>query len=106
MIKATCTSSTLSGSTESEPIESEIKACVSFPKLKAWQVRQYRIAVDENKWFMGERLGRKVAWQEAEQDFLNNEYYGCAPKWREEFCSNLCSEFKSCNLGQHFCRSK
>lgn len=106
MIKETSKSSTSTGSTESAPTGSGTKACVSFPNLKAWQVRQYHIAVEENKWYMGERLGRKVAWQEAEMDFLENEYYGCAPKWRKEFCAKLCSNFKGCNLGQHFCRSK
>ena len=87
MHKETCSSSILSHPAESDRKPSAHKACEAFKKLKAWQVRQYRIAVDENKWYMGERLGRKVAWQEAEQDFLQNEYYGCAPKWREEFCA-------------------
>ena len=105
MHKETCTSSTSSRTTESDHKPTGHKACEAFKKLKAWQVRQYRIAVDENQWYMGERLGRNVDWQEAEKDFLLNEYYGCAPKWREEFCAGLCSHFESCKLGQHFCRS-
>jgi hypothetical protein len=82
------------------------KACQAFMKLKAWQVRQYRIAVDENKWYMAERSDRNIDGKDAELDFLNNEYYGCAPKWRKEFCSDLCSHSSSCNLGQHFCGKK
>lgn len=61
------------------------------------------MAVDENKWYMGERLQRHVDWEEAEKDFLVNGYYGCAPKWRKQFCAVRCSHFISCDLGKGFC---
>ncbi|MDF7824921.1 hypothetical protein P4B35_12935 [Pontiellaceae bacterium B12227] len=79
--------------------------CQAFKKLKDWQVDQYRIAVDENKWYMGERLGRYVEWEEAEEDFLHNGYYGCAPKWRKEYCARKCTHFATCGLGREFCRT-
>jgi hypothetical protein len=105
MIEEICESPKASLKKEAQK-SSKIKGCVAFSKLKAWQVRQYRIAVDENKWYMAERIGQDIAWKEAELDFLQNGYYGCAPKWRNEFCVDLCKHFSSCNLGKHFCGSK
>ena len=106
MIKNVCESSTPSLVAKENSSTSQKKGCRAFHKLKEWQIRQYRIAVNENKWYMGERRGQYVEWKEAEQDFLQNEYYGCAPKWRKEFCGALCTHFSSCTLGQHFCRKK
>lgn len=76
--------------------------CRAHWKLNAWQVVQYQRAIDENKWYMTERLGRYVAWEEAEYDFLHHGYYGCAPKWRKEYCARICPHFDNCKLGQHF----
>jgi len=106
MIKKACESSNPPLVAEENPSASQKKECRAFHKLKDWQIRQYRSAVNENKWYMGERLGQYVEWKAAEQDFLQNEYYGCAPKWRNEFCSALCNHFSSCNLGQNLCRTK
>jgi len=78
------------------------KSCQAHTKLNEWQIRQYRRAIDENKWYMSERTGRSVSWEEAEHDFVHNEYYGCAPKWRKEYCAVRCHHFYSCPLGQHF----
>ncbi|QBG48053.1 hypothetical protein EGM51_11835 [Verrucomicrobia bacterium S94] len=78
--------------------------CRSFGQLKDWQIDRYRMAVDENMWYMGERLGRKVEWEEAEEDFLQNGYYGCAPKWRSQYCQSKCSYLANCKLGQLFTR--
>ncbi|MDF7807536.1 hypothetical protein P4E94_08820 [Pontiellaceae bacterium B12219] len=76
--------------------------CKAFQKLKDFQVDQYRMAVDENKWYMGERLNRMVDWEEAEEDFLHNGYYGCAPIWRKEYCADRCTHFATCGLGREF----
>ena len=81
---------------------SDFNGCKAHLNLNEWQIRQYRHAVNENKWHMSERLGRAVAWEEAEHDFLHNEYYGCAPKWRKEYCAGRCHHFTGCKLGQHF----
>ena len=78
--------------------------CIAHQELNDWQIEQYRRAVEENMWYMGERLGRSVEWGEAEYDFLKNGYYGCAPKWRVEFCSHRCSHYPNCKLGQLFVR--
>jgi len=86
-----------------EKIRIRAKGCRAFKILLAWQLKRYRRAVEENKWFMSENTGRDVGWKEAEYDFLVNEYYGCAPKWRMEFCASKCNHFSDCSLGQHFC---
>jgi hypothetical protein len=85
---------------------SEGLGCKAFQKLKDFQVDQYRMAVDENKWYMGERLDRNVDWDEAEEDFLHNGYYGCAPIWRKEYCAGKCSHFSTCGLGREFVKTK
>jgi len=84
----------------------ESQGCKAFRTLKDWQVDQYRMAVDENMWYMGEKQGRSVSWEEAEEDFLHNGYYGCAPKWRKEYCAARCSHFIHCGLGRHFCKTE
>ncbi|HEY5652984.1 MAG TPA: hypothetical protein VIR63_01270 [Pontiella sp.] len=82
------------------------RSCRKFETLTRWQAEQYRSAVDENKWYLGERMGRTVEWAEAEEDFLHNSYYGCAPKWRKEFCTNQCDHFSGCDLGRQLCKEK
>lgn len=77
--------------------------CRAFSLLQAWQIKRYRRAVEENKWYLSEKTGRDVGWEEAELDFLVNGYYGCAPKWRVEYCSSKCNHFTGCTLGQNFC---
>lgn len=94
-------------STDSSPgtspdSSSERRTCQAHTKLNEWQIRQYRRAIDENKWYMSERTGRAVSWEEAEHDFLHNGYYGCAPKWRKEYCAHRCSFFSNCALGHLF----
>lgn len=89
-----------------ETLKTDEAGCRSFSRLKDWQVDQYRMAVDENMWYMGERLGRRVEWEEAEEDFLQNGYYGCAPKWRRQYCQSKCNHFANCKLGQLFTKGK
>ena len=76
--------------------------CQAHQDLNRWQVEQYRQAIGENMWYMGERLGRYVDWEEAEYDFLCNGYYGCAPRWRKEYCSERCPHLTHCKLGRQF----
>jgi hypothetical protein len=92
--------------TKEKQVGSDGLGCKAFQKLKDFQVDQYRIAVDENKWYMAERLNRFVDWEEAEEDFLHHGYYGCAPVWRKEYCASQCPHFATCSLGQHLVKSK
>jgi len=103
MIRDQCDQQTSPTSEESEdpPVSNGCKAHLN---LNEWQIRQYRHAVNENKWYMSERLGRVVDWEEAEHDFLHNEYYGCAPKWRKEYCAGRCHHFTGSKLGQNFAK--
>ncbi len=74
--------------------------------MNEWQIHQYRAAIAENKWYMSERTGHPVSWKEAEKDFLHNQFYGCAPKWRAEFCAVHCSCSDTCNLSKNFCEQQ
>jgi len=103
MIKDQCDQQTSPTSEESEN-PSVSNGCQAHLNLNEWQIRKYRHAVNENKWYMSERLGRIVDWEEAEYDFLHNEYYGCAPKWRKEYCAGRCHHFTGCKLGQNFAK--
>lgn len=91
-----------SSSAGTEPARPGNGGCRAHWKLNEWQVRQYRHAINENKWYMSERIGRAVTWEEAEYDFLHNDYYGCAPIWRKEYCSRRCHHFSDCTLGRRF----
>ncbi len=55
-----------------------------------WQLRQYKRAVDEHKWYMSERLGYDVGWTAAEVSFVQNIVDGWAVdrvrEWRENTC--------------------
>lgn len=79
-------------------------SCQNFKALTEWQIQNYRNAVNENQWYLGERLEREVTWAEAEQDFLENGYYGCAERWRSEYCSSICSFREDCVLGHQLCQ--
>ncbi len=80
------------------PLRTSLYKCAGFRELKNWQVDQYRQAVDENRWYMAEKLGRPVDWSEAEYDFCKHGYYGCAEKWRKEYCGEICPVRKNCLL--------
>jgi hypothetical protein len=103
MLQDTCEDSKTDGQAGREG-HPRTRGCASFKTLQTWQIRRYRRAVEENKWYLSEKTGRDVGWDEAEHDFLINEYYGCAPKWRKEYCASKCNHFTDCSLGQHFCR--
>ncbi len=103
MMKEICEAPTRPLSAADTRTARQISSCRAFRQLQAWQVEQYCQAVNENRWYMGERLRRDIDWQEAEKDFLHNEYYGCAPKWRKEFCTARCKHFHICDLGRYFC---
>ena len=72
--------------------------CMAFQALKSWQVDRYRKAVNENRWFMSQKQYRWIDWTEAEQDFLSQGYYGCAEKWRHEYCGEICPFKNNCLL--------
>ncbi len=104
MLKDNCELQTCMSADTAPSASGKTESCRSYWRLNQWQIRQYRHAIDENKWYMSERLGRAVAWEEAEYDFLHHGYYGCAPRWRKEYCSQHCSFFSDCKLGQLFAR--
>lgn len=87
-----------SSESRSSSIGSEVVKCRGFQALKSWQVERYRQAVKENRWFISQREYRRVNWTEAEQDFLNQDYYGCAEKWRQEYCGEICPFKENCLL--------
>ncbi len=78
--------------------EAEVPKCSGFHDLTRWQVERYRQAVNENRWYMGQKYNRWIDWVEAEQDFLNQGYYGCAEKWRQEYCGEICPFKGDCLL--------
>lgn len=72
--------------------------CQGFLDLKNWQVEKYRQAVTENRWYMSQKKSRWVDWSEAELDFLEHGYYGCAETWRNQYCSHICPLKSNCLL--------
>jgi hypothetical protein len=76
--------------------------CRAFRDLKNWHIEQYQQAVCENRWYMSQKLRRRVEWEEAEHDFSSKGYYGCAKQWRLEYCGNLCACREKCLLAERF----
>jgi len=72
--------------------------CTGFQALKRWQIERYQQAVSENRWFMSQKQHRSVDWEEAEQDFIGQNLYGCAEKWRMEYCGEICPNKTNCLL--------
>lgn len=79
-----------------------MNTCRGFVGLKQWQIAQYIAAVNENKWYLSEGVGRDVGWAVAEADFLNNGFYGCADRWRKHHCAHICKYSLICELAKHF----
>lgn len=80
------------------PMDAAKLKCPGFKALTRWQVERYQQAVSENRWYMSQKHFRWVAWVEAERDFLNQGYYGCAGKWRQEYCGEICPYKENCLL--------
>lgn len=76
--------------------------CVGFQELMAWQVNQYRRAVEERRLELSKKMNRYVDWKEAEVDFCETGCESHAGKWRLQFCGMLCSARKSCLLSFNF----
>lgn len=72
--------------------------CTEFQSLKNWQIERYQQAVRDNRWFMSQKQQRSIDWEEAEQDFIGQNLYGCAEKWRLEYCGELCPHKTNCLL--------
>jgi hypothetical protein len=80
--------------------------CVEFQKLKDWQVKQYRHAVDEHRIHMSEEHGRCVGWFEAERDFYENGCDNLAKQWRYEYCGLICPSRNECLLALQFMKQR
>lgn len=81
------------------PSESmEAMKCVGFHELKDWQIQQYRQAVNEHRTELSQQLNRCVSWIEAELDFLENDCFGQAARWRNEYCGSICPSRERCLL--------
>jgi hypothetical protein len=93
------------GSDNSHTEEAGAPKCIGFHELTLWQVEQYRQAVNENRWYMGQKYSRWIGWVEAEQDFLNQGYSGCAEKWRQEYCGVLCPFKRDCLLASQLVKA-
>lgn len=94
------------GSDNSQTEEAGAPKCIGFHELILWQVERYRQAVSENRWHMGQKYNRWIDWVEAEQDFLNQGYYyGCAEKWRKEYCGELCPFKRDCLLASQLVKA-
>lgn len=84
------------------PVDSGALRCIGFQALKSWQVERYRQAVNENRWYMSQKCNRCVGWQEAERDFCNQGYYGCAEEWRQQYCGKICANRDNCLMAVQF----
>lgn len=57
-----------------------------------------RHALDENKWFLSERVGHDVGEKHATEDFLKHHFDQFAEEIRAKFCEHQCALQKNCPL--------
>lgn len=77
-----------------------MKACPGFKELMRWQAEEMNAAIDEDKWYLSEEAGSDTGKKKAERHFTETHLPECAPKWREEFCGQLCEHRVGCELGK------
>lgn len=75
--------------------------CTNLQSLKEWQLIKLRQHIQDNEYYMGERLHHPVSWNEAEYDFFLNYAVKVGKELRVEFCSQHCS-VQDCPLRQLF----
>ena len=54
--------------------------------------------IEKNMWYMGEKLHRKVSWEEAALDYVKNYLHPWAEGYRQCYCRNVC-RFKNGCIG-------
>lgn len=92
----------LNGQPAAGEVPPKTLSCIALRDLMLWQAGKYRSAVDENRWYMSQKQGRYISWNEAELDFCQHSTYGCAERWRLEYCGMRCCKRGSCLLATLF----
>jgi hypothetical protein len=73
-------------------------ACPEFSRYMGEFRKRLHYALDENKWFLSERVGRDVGEQAATEDFLQHHFDRFAGEIRGRFCQHECGRHANCPL--------
>jgi hypothetical protein len=77
---------------------SDAQNCEEFSRYMEEFRQRLRKAIEENKWYMSERIGHDVGEQRATEDFLKNHFDPFAREMRASFCEHRCTKQKNCPL--------
>jgi hypothetical protein len=64
--------------------------CENQTNLTDWQYNQLIQHVKDNQYYLGEKLGHPVAWEQAEHDFFENYIKTVGKELRLTFCNTHC----------------
>ena len=64
--------------------------CENLQNLKDWQYNQLIQHVKKNQYYLGEKLGHPVDWEQAEHDFFTNYIKTVGKELRLTFCNTHC----------------
>lgn len=65
------------------------------------QAAALKTCIDEQKWFMSEKVGHDVGLEEATNKFFDTYFFGFSAGWRIAFCFN-CPNNKDCSVGSKY----
>ncbi|MCF7854821.1 MAG: DUF4032 domain-containing protein [Candidatus Pacebacteria bacterium] len=72
--------------------------CKGFDDYMAEQKRHFCEAVEEEKWYLSERAGTDVGFEEAMNSFLEHHVDDFAHTFRVRFCREQCPYRETCEL--------
>jgi hypothetical protein len=76
--------------------------CEHFFELMKVQKDMIEKSINENKWYMSEKVGHDVGWTEAEIDFIIKHLTIVAKRFREKFCGDVCEFRDDCDWKKFF----
>jgi hypothetical protein len=74
-----------------------VMKCTIPNALKEWQYKKLLEHIAVNQYYLGERLGHFVDWNEAEHDFFECHVINVAHDLRLEFCNTIC-DIQDCRI--------
>lgn len=75
--------------------------CENFKALMDWQIIELRKHIQDNQYYMGEKLHHFIQYSDAEKDFFIHYSEKVCSDLRITYCTKIC-EFPDCPLRKLF----
>ncbi len=79
-----------------------MRGCTHFKEFMAEQKVLLQKSLDDNKWFLSEKIGHDVGENTAQNDFMKNHLKRVAAQFREFFCGSRCPDSNDCGWREAF----